>query len=40
MNSDKILVLDDGKVAEYGAPNELIEKEDGIFASFVRDKDM
>ncbi|XP_033648066.1 ATP-binding cassette sub-family C member 9-like [Asterias rubens] len=40
LNSDKILVLDDGKVAEYGAPNELIEKEDGIFASFVRDKDM
>lgn len=28
---DRILVLDEGKVAEYGTPRELWEKDDGIF---------
>ncbi|XP_038068619.1 ATP-binding cassette sub-family C member 9-like [Patiria miniata] len=39
LNSDSILVLDEGKLAEYGTPDELMAMEDGIFASFVRDKD-
>ncbi|XP_022081586.1 ATP-binding cassette sub-family C member 9-like [Acanthaster planci] len=38
LNSDNILVLDEGGIAEYGAPSALIEK-GGLFASFVRDKD-
>ena len=29
--ADKIVVLDKGVVAEQGAPEELLEKEDGIF---------
>lgn len=29
--ADKIVVLDDGKVAEFGRPEELLAKEDGIF---------
>ncbi|XP_071784198.1 ATP-binding cassette sub-family C member 9-like isoform X1 [Asterias amurensis] len=40
LNSDRILVLNEGRVAEYGTPNDLMEKEGGIFASFVRDKDV
>ena len=40
MNSDKVLVLDNGKVAEYGTPNELLEKQDGLFASFVQDTNL
>ncbi|XP_038067008.1 ATP-binding cassette sub-family C member 9-like [Patiria miniata] len=40
MNSDRILVLNEGKVAEYGTPSELLENEDGIFASFIQNKDM
>ncbi|XP_033647324.1 ATP-binding cassette sub-family C member 9-like [Asterias rubens] len=36
LNSDKILVLDDGRLVEYGTPDELIVKE-GLFASFVQD---
>ncbi|XP_038066901.1 ATP-binding cassette sub-family C member 9-like [Patiria miniata] len=38
LNSDTIVVLDEGRIAEYGTPNGLIEK-GGLFASFVRDKD-
>ncbi len=34
--ADKIVVLADGKVAEEGAPAELLAKEDGIFAHMAR----
>ena len=34
--ADKIVVLADGKVAEEGAPAELLAKEDGIFARMAR----
>ena len=39
MNSDKILVLDEGKVAEFDSPENLMQREGSLFASFVRDKD-
>ena len=39
LNSDSILVLDEGKVAEYDSPENLLQKDGGLFASFVRDKD-
>jgi ABC-type multidrug transport system fused ATPase/permease subunit len=32
---DKILVLDDGKVAEFGTPKELFALEDGVFRGMV-----
>ena len=32
---DKILVMDKGKVAEYGPPVKLLEKKDGIFTDLV-----
>ncbi|XP_022081211.1 ATP-binding cassette sub-family C member 9-like [Acanthaster planci] len=40
LNSDKILVLNEGKVAEYGTPQKLLENTEGIFASFIQNKDM
>lgn len=30
---DKVLVLDKGRVAEFGSPNELLNISDGIFSS-------
>jgi len=30
--ADKIVVLTDGRVAEQGTPDELMQKENGIFA--------
>ncbi|XP_077863979.1 ATP-binding cassette sub-family C member 9-like [Saccoglossus kowalevskii] len=35
LNSDTVLVLSDGKVMEYDTPQNLLEKEDSIFASLV-----
>ena len=32
---DRILVLSEGKVLEYGPPNELLNKKDGAFASMI-----
>ena len=32
---DKILVMDDGRVAEYDAPHVLLAKEDGLFSALV-----
>lgn len=29
---DKVAVLDKGSLVEYGSPNELLAKEDGVFA--------
>lgn len=36
MDSDKILVMDFGRVAEFDTPLNLLEKEDSIFASMVK----
>ncbi|XP_038076863.1 ATP-binding cassette sub-family C member 9-like [Patiria miniata] len=33
--SDKIIVLDGGRVAEFGSPDELLADEDGMFTSLV-----
>jgi ATP-binding cassette subfamily C (CFTR/MRP) protein 4 len=35
MDSDKILVMDAGRVAEFGQPQELLKNRDGIFYSLV-----
>ena len=35
-NADIIFVVQDGKVVEQGNHSELIEKEDGAYASLVR----
>jgi ABC-type multidrug transport system fused ATPase/permease subunit len=35
MNSDKILVLDDGKLVEFAPPKELLRKEDSLFKKLV-----
>ena len=37
MDSDKVLVMDDGKVGEYDTPTELLQKSGGLFASLVND---
>lgn len=34
---DKILVLGEGKVVEFGAPKELMEMEEGAFKGMVRE---
>jgi len=36
MDSDKILVMDDGLVAEYAAPQELLANKDSHFAEIVK----
>lgn len=36
MDSDKILVMNFGHVAEYDTPLNLLEKQDGIFAGMVK----
>jgi ABC-type multidrug transport system fused ATPase/permease subunit len=33
---DKILVLDHGKVVEFGTPWELLQKDDGVFRDLAR----
>ncbi|KAF9391917.1 hypothetical protein CPB97_005044 [Podila verticillata] len=35
MDSDKILVLDQGRVAEYDSPQALLQKQDGLFHSLA-----
>jgi len=43
MDADKILVLDDGQLVEFGTPKELLAKEDGKLRSLVNesaDKDV
>ena len=35
MNYDVIVVLDEGRLAECGPPGQLLQREGGIFASFV-----
>jgi ABC-type multidrug transport system fused ATPase/permease subunit len=34
---DKILVMDDGRVREFGAPGELFQLEEGVFRSMVKE---
>ena len=36
MNADKIIVLENGHVAEEGSPGELLKKEEGIFSRMSR----
>lgn len=35
MDSDRVLVLDEGRIAEYDTPEALLEKKDGIFKGMV-----
>ena len=35
MNSDKIIVLDAGRIIEFDSPARLLEKEGGVFKSLV-----
>jgi len=37
MDSDKVLVMDDGVVGEYDTPTELLQKQGGLFAGLVND---
>ena len=36
MDSDRVLVLDQGKVAEFDSPANLLGRADSIFASLVK----
>ena len=36
MDSDYILVMNDGSVAEFAPPDELLERENGLFAALVK----
>jgi ABC-type multidrug transport system fused ATPase/permease subunit len=36
MDSDKILVMQDGKAAEFAPPQELLEKDDSLFSEIVK----
>lgn len=36
MDSDKVLVMDNGKIVEFDCPDELLKKTDGYFYSLVR----
>jgi len=36
MDSDRVLVLDDGNIAEFDTPDALLSKEEGIFTSLVK----
>ena len=35
MDSDYVLVMDDGMAADFDKPSNLLSKEDGIFKSLV-----
>ena len=35
MDSDAVLVLDHGKVIEFGSPKELLNREEGVFKSMI-----
>ncbi|WWC68420.1 uncharacterized protein I206_102347 [Kwoniella pini CBS 10737] len=37
LDSDKVLVMSDGKVAEYDSPEVLVEREESLFASLVKE---
>ena len=35
MDYDVVLVMDNGKVAEFGSPKELLSDEDGLFSGLI-----
>jgi ABC-type multidrug transport system fused ATPase/permease subunit len=35
LDSDKVLVLDEGQVVEFGPPQELLKREGGAFRGLV-----
>ena len=35
MDSDLVLVMDDGQAAEFDTPSSLLSKEDGMFKALV-----
>ena len=35
MDSDKILVMDDGRVSEFGSPQELLKNDNSLFSDIV-----
>jgi ABC-type multidrug transport system fused ATPase/permease subunit len=35
MDSDRVLVLDDGRIAEFDTPGTLLKMKDGIFKGMV-----
>lgn len=37
INYDKILFMREGKVGEYGAPDELLQKPEGLFYGFIKE---
>ena len=37
MDFDKIMVLDEGSIAEYDSPNHLLEDGESIFHSMAKD---
>ena len=37
MASDRILVMDDGRVSEFDSPKNLLAKQDGIFFALVEE---
>lgn len=40
MDYDKLVVMSEGKIVEFGSPNELMSKVDGIFYGMARDCDI
>ena len=40
MDYDKILVMSDGKVAQYDSPQNLLRDPDGIFYSMAKDANL
>ena len=37
MDSDRVLVLDDGRISEFDTPKALLDKEDGVFRAMVHE---
>ena len=35
MDSDRVLVLDDGRIAEFDSPKALLSKDSGLFRAMV-----
>lgn len=35
MDSDRVLVLDDGRIAEFASPEELLSREDSLFKAMT-----
>ena len=39
LDSDRVCVMDAGRVVEYDAPDVLLKNEDSIFSSLVRERE-